>query len=217
MKSSSSAWRVPALERTRPVRPACRRSWAWVVAVMVSACATTRVEQPPTGVVPDVQQVPNWQARGRLAVSAQGQGGSGTFTWQQQADRTELHVRGPLGAGALDIVSDGQALQLSDASGRSYDGEAARAALEQKLGVGLPLGQMRYWMLGVPAPSDGPGAPRMPTAGAAPGGFTQDGWTVSLDEMRTVGAWRVPARLSASSRDVRVRMVVDDWQFPTTP
>jgi outer membrane lipoprotein LolB len=183
---------------------------------MLSACATNRVEQPPPGAVADGQQVANWQARGRLAVSAKGQGGSGTFTWEQLADRTELHVRGPLGAGALNVVSDGQTLQLSDASGRSYDGDAARAALERKIGVGLPLAQMRYWMLGIPAPSDA-SAPWTPPTVATQAGFTQDGWTVSVDEMRTVGAWRVPVRLTASSRDVRVRMIVDDWQLPTKP
>jgi outer membrane lipoprotein LolB len=196
----------------------CRRATPLLVAALVSACATTRIEPPPSGAVPDAQQVSTWQARGRLAVSAQGQGGSGTFTWHQQAERTELSVRGPLGVGALDVVSDGQALTVSDGSGRSYDGDAARAALEQKLGVGLPVGQMRYWMLGIPAPSVAAGsvAPD-PTAATSPSGFTQDGWTVSLDEMRTVGAWRLPARLSASSQNVRVRMVVDDWQIPGTP
>jgi outer membrane lipoprotein LolB len=184
---------------------------------MLSACATTRVEPPPSGVVPDPQQVQEWQARGRLAVSAQGQGGSGAFTWHQQADRTELNVRGPLGVGALDVIADGQTLQVSDASGRSYDGDAARAALEQKLGVGLPVGQMRYWMLGIPAPSVPQAAGGAPDTTSTPNGFTQDGWTVSLEQMRTVGAWRVPARLSARSHDVRVRMVVDDWQIPNAP
>jgi hypothetical protein len=75
-------------------------------------------------------------------------------------------------------------------------------------------------MLGIPAPPDGTVATTGETSVAAtttPTGFTQDGWTVSLDEMRTVGAWRVPARLSASSGDVRLRMVVDDWQLPATP
>ena len=44
-------------------------------------------------------------------------------------------------------------IELSDGAGQPLNGEAARAELERRLGVKLPLAELRYWMLGVPAPA----------------------------------------------------------------
>jgi outer membrane lipoprotein LolB len=121
-------------------------------------------------------------------------------------------VRGPLGAGGLRVLTDGDVLLLNDPSGRTLDGPAARDELERRLGVALPLAEMRYWMLGVPAP----GAVEEAGVGAE-AAFTQNGWQVRLESTRTVGPWQLPARLTATARDVRVRIVVDDWQLAAAP
>ena len=81
--------------------------------------------------------------------------------------------------------------------------------------VRLPLAQLRYWMLGVPAPVGGGlgSSPVQMATGPVPG-FVQDGWVVTLDESRVVGAWRLPVKLSATTSGVRIKLVVDDWQLP---
>lgn len=187
---------------------------ALLLVVTVSGCVATRV--PETGgSVPDPQQLTTWTAKGRIGIAAQGEGGSGSFTWQQASSRTDLALRGPLGAGGLDLTTDGERLELKDASGQALDGAAARAALEHQLGAALPLSQLRYWMLGVPAPvGGGPGSGPVQMATGPVPGFVQDGWVVTVDESRVVGAWRLPVRLSATTSGVRIKLVVVDWQFP---
>jgi outer membrane lipoprotein LolB len=182
--------------------------------VALAGCASVRA--PPTaGTTADPDQLTEWAARGRIGITAGGEGGSGSFSWQQVAGRTELSLRGPLGAGGLDLVTDGTQLQLRDAAGQALDGDTARTELERRVGGPLPLAQLRYWMLGVPAPArDGPGsAPVQMATGSVPG-FVQDGWVVTLDEARVVGGWRLPVRLSATTAWVRIKLVVDDWQLP---
>lgn len=178
----------------------------------VAGCANLRAPQT-AGNVPDPAVVTEWTAKGRIGFSAQGEGGSGSFVWRQVASRTDLELRGPLGAGGFDLTTDGSQLQLRDASGNALDDEAARAELERRLGGTLPLAQLRYWILGVPAPpGSAPGdGPVQAATGAAPG-FVQDGWVVTLDQSRAVGGWRLPVRLSATTSGVRIRLVIDDWQ-----
>jgi outer membrane lipoprotein LolB len=186
---------------------------ALACALLVTGCVTTPAGNPPASRTADPAQLTQWLAKGRIALAAQGEGGSGSFVWQQRSERTELTVRGPLGAGGLALVTDGATIELSDGAGKPLDGEAARAELERRLGVKLPLAELRYWMLGVPAP-DRPGSgPVQTRPGSAPG-FVQGGWVVSYEELKSQAGWSLPARLTATTNGARVRIVVDDWILP---
>ncbi len=182
-------------------------------AVFVSACATTPAGGPSASRTADPAQLTQWMAKGRIALAAQGEGGSGSFVWQQRSERTELTVRGPLGAGGLALVTDGESIELADGAGQPLDGEAARAELERRLGVELPLAELRYWMLGVPAPESAGSGPVQMSAGSVPG-FVQGGWVVSYEELKSQAGWNLPARLTATTSGARVRIVVDDWILP---
>lgn len=190
---------------SRWVGPTCS---VLLAALALAGCATV-VPSGGAGAPADPEQLTQWMAKGRIALTARGEGGAGAFVWQQRSERTELSVRGPFGAGALDVVTDGETLELDDGSGQAIDGERARIALEERLGASLPLAELRYWMLGVPAPS----APAQQAAGAVPG-FTQAGWVVEYADYRPAGPWSLPARLTATTANVRVRLVIDDWQLP---
>lgn len=187
---------------------------AGTLALLVTGCATAPISTPPTGRAVDPDALTQWTAKGRIALTAQGEGGSGSFVWQQRSERTELVVRGPLGAGGLNIVTDGETLHLDDGSGQAFDGDAARAALERRLGARLPLSELRYWMLGVPAPETA--APAQAATGAV-AGFTQAGWVITYEAFEPAGDWSLPSRLTATTGDARVRIVVDDWQLPPGP
>jgi len=187
-----------------------------ILALSIGGCATVPPAAPPATTptrVPDTVVLTQWVAKGRIALASTSEGGSGSFVWQQRSERTELAFRGPLGAGGVQIVTDGETLQLTDAAGRALDGDAARAALQQKLGIDLPLGDLRYWMLGVPAPdSAGAGVMRLDQPQS---GFRQHDWEVTYPEFKPVAGWTLPAKVNATSGQVRVRIVVDDWQIPT--
>jgi len=186
---------------------------ALACALLVTGCATTPVGSPSGSRPADPEQLTQWMARGRIALVAQGEGGSGSFVWQQRSERTELTLRGPLGAGGLALVTDGTTIELSDGAGQPLNGEAARAELERRLGVKLPLAELRYWMLGGPAP-DSPGSGPVQTSSGSVPGFVQGGWVVSYEELKSQAGWSLPARLTATTNGARVRIIVDDWILP---
>lgn len=186
-----------------------RVALALAAAAVLCGCAT-RPPAPVAGL--DPLTLERWSASGRLALAAGGEGGSGAFTWEQQAATTRLDLRGPLGAGAVQVVATPDTLSMADAAGRAVDAEAARAELRARLGADLPWDSLRYWMLGVPAP----GTPAQVTEGAAAPLriIEQAGWRVGYEAFTPVGGWSLPRRMTATSGDVRVRVLVDRWTVP---
>jgi outer membrane lipoprotein LolB len=179
-----------------------------VLAMFLGGCAA--VPTTPTGPV-DPGRIRDWTAAGRMALAVDGEGGSGSFVWQQRDLATNLSIRGPLGAGALQIVAEGDSIVATDGDGRSVDTGRARALLRDRLGAELPLAQLRYWMLGVPSP-DAPA--EVAEGGESPGRvIEQSGWRIGYDAFRSESGMALPARFSATQGDVRLKVVVDAWSL----
>ena len=191
------------------------RLWAiWLLAAALAGCVVT----PTTTQLPafaDVVRFTDWTASGRLALAADSQGGSGSFAWQQHGASTTLSIRGPFGAGGLQVVADGQSMSVTDASGQTVDADQAREALRTQFGADLPWTHLRYWMLGVPSP----GEPAQVTdAGAAPVRvIEQAGWRIGYDAFRPVSGGALPGRFAATRGAVRLKVVIDDWAVAPGP
>jgi len=181
-----------------------------VAVVLVAGCAATPRAPVVPGAVVDPERLTEWTATGRLAIAADGQGGSGTFVWQQRAAATELTLRGPLGSGALRILRDGESLSVSDGEGRSLDAAQAREQIRARLGTDLPLDQLRFWMLGLAAP--GIPAEVSDRREVPVRVIDQSGWRVSYEQFIAAQGWSLPARMTAASGAVRIRVVVNEWR-----
>jgi outer membrane lipoprotein LolB len=181
-----------------------------VLTLLLAGCATV----PP--VAPNIplsaEQIPAWVASGRIAFIVDGGGGAGSFNWRQAGEDLRLAIRGPFGAGAIEIESDGRDLRLTDGSGQSLDTEQTRAQLQARLGADLPLDSLRYWMLGLPAPG---GEARVTAAsGSQPRVIEQSGWRVVYQGFKELEGFSLPARISAAGSNVRLKLLVDKWQLP---
>lgn len=186
-----------------------RRSGAIVVLAALGGCAAAPVAPPPF-MPADPSAFVAWTATGRLALAANGEGGSGSFTWEQQADATTVSLRGPLGAGAMRVTVDGENLSVTDGDGRSLDTGQTRALLRERLGADLPWSSLRFWMLGVPAP-DGPAS--VADADRAPlRVIEQADWRIGYDAFRSTLGASLPTRFTATREGVRLKVTVDDWQ-----
>jgi len=187
------------------MRPAA----ALLVLAALGGCAVAPVSHAPY-VPADPSAYASWTATGRLALAANGEGGSGSFTWEQHADATTLSLRGPLGAGALRVTALGDELSITDDDGRSLDTEQTRALLRARLGADLPWSDLRYWMLGVPAPG---GPARVADAATAPlRVIEQADWRIGYDSFTPTLGVSLPARFTATREGVRLKVTVDAWQ-----
>jgi outer membrane lipoprotein LolB len=190
------------------------RRAAWIVlAAACGGCAVAPVAPPASP--PDPESLQYWTASGRLALAANGEGGSGSFTWQQRRVESTLSIRGPLGAGAMQVTTDGNSLSVTDAEGRRLDTEQAGALLRRRLGTDLPLADLRYWMLGVPSPASPSNVANAATVPVRV--IEQSGWRIGYETFTVAGSVSLPERFTATQGAVRLKMVVDDWQLLAAP
>jgi outer membrane lipoprotein LolB len=189
---------------------------AVAVALLAGGCVTT----PPQVQTGDwterraaLQALDDWNLDGRVAVAAGVDGFSGGLNWQQRGEKAEITVRGPMGGAAILIRVDGVQTVVTDERGVTYDGEEAREFIKQNLGPEspLPIAEMRYWLVGVPAP----GSPHDETLGddRRLSSLTQSGWQVRYDRYESVGALTLPARMDMTTQGLRLRVAVSEWRL----
>jgi outer membrane lipoprotein LolB len=193
------------------------RLWAPAAAafLIVAGCRTVPTPSP---------QVPSWQLRqpqlqarahfalrGRVAVAAGGQGFNARLRWTQDGARSQVALEGPLGAGGVQITADGSDLDILTANGKRLQSEAARAELTERLGFDPPLASLRYWILGVPDPA-APASETLDPAQQHLKSLEQEGWHIDYSGYTAVGGESLPQRLTLERADVRVKVLVDDWE-----
>jgi outer membrane lipoprotein LolB len=191
-----------------------------LVAALLASCRTvpTRTIVGPGADAPWPEQraaldkLDRYSLDGRVAVAADGQGFSASLRYTQAAERTRFSLEGPLGIGGLRVDAQGQRLAVTTSRGERLDGPEARNELERRLGFALPLEELRWWLLGVPAPGES-------TVNAADTGeirdFTQNGWRVNIDSRKPGMGFSLPQRLTAQRVEggaARIKLLVERWE-----
>ena len=188
---------------------------AFALLLLAAGCATV----PPAPVgdwgarQAQLRALDAWSLDGRIAVAAGEDGFSGGFDWVQAGERADISIQGPMGGAAIEIRLEGAQLTLQ-ARGASYTDAEARAFIEERFGKGnmLPVSEMRYWLIGVPAP----GSAHAEVLGddRRLASFEQAGWQVRYDRYEAVGGIDLPARIEMATGRLRLRVVVSDWRLP---
>ncbi len=120
-----------------------------------------------------------------------------------------MSLDGPLGAGGVQVTSDGSAVTVVTSRGERLDNDAARMELTNRLGFDPPLSSLRYWILGVPEPGHAAQESLNPQQRLAT--LEQDGWQIRYTDYMPVGGEWLPSKLTLQRQGVRLRVVVDGW------
>lgn len=199
------------------MRPRALRSGAALLAILASLAACRTAPPPLPGVASwdarkaQLQGWTHFELKGRVAVAAGSDGFNADLHWIQDGARSQVTLQGPLGVGASEITATGEQLALVTSRGEHIDSDAAHAALAQRLGFDPPLASLRYWILGVPDPGQ-PSTEELDASQRRLSALTQGGWHVAYASYVAAGDGALPARLTLLRNDVRLRVLVDDWQ-----
>jgi len=186
-------------------------------ALAVLAGCRTLPPAPPPGASwetrrPQLQSLEHFQLHGRVAVAAGGEGFNASLLWTQNGMRSEVTLGGPLGVGGAQLTATGDELTVVTSRGEHIESAAAHAELAARLGFDPPLASLRYWVLGVPDPTQ-PATESLDPAQQRLSGLTQGGWHVEYQSYESAGDGALPARLTLQREAVRVRLLVDGWQI----
>jgi outer membrane lipoprotein LolB len=192
------------------------RAGALAMALLATGCATVAPTAPAGGWPArraELQALDDWLLDGRIAVAAGEDGFSGGFDWELAGEQADIELTGPMGASAmtLRVVGDDALVSIRGEDLSEADG---RELFARYFGHGrfLPVRQMRYWLVGVPAP----GSPHEEVVGddARLATLAQAGWRVRYDRYEPVGALALPSRMELTTEGLRLRIVVTDWRLP---
>lgn len=147
-----------------------------------------------------------FEAMGRVAVK--GGGLSGALRWQQEGEVFHVRIAGPFGAGALSM--QGTPAQVA-IKGKDIDlvTDQAEQVLATRTGWRLPLGSLRWWVLGLPAPDVAlPASVTLDDQGRALT-LQQGGWTLRYSNYREAPSPAMPGRIEASQGEWNATVLLD--------
>jgi outer membrane lipoprotein LolB len=190
-------------------------------ALALAACATLPVGTD--GLSYDarrhlLQGIDAWEIRGRLAVDTGQRGFQGSFDWQQQADSLDLSVRGPLGAGVLQVVGTPSSMMFT-ARGETRTLTDPEPDLSALLGWWLPVGSLHAWLLGLTDPGFRASIENGTDGTLA--GFEQRLWRISFPTYQLAmlagdgNGVLIPRRIDLMHGDLKLRLTIDDWRPKT--
>ncbi|MFK0572030.1 lipoprotein insertase outer membrane protein LolB [Endozoicomonas sp.] len=157
-----------------------------------------------------LNRLQTWQMTGRLNLKVPDRSGTMSVDWRQQSDRYKLFLDGPFGASIARISGDHQGVSVT-ASDETRYGPSPELLLYSLTGWQFPVSHLRFWIKGLPAPG---GDARITLNDLGyPEKIKQAGWDIVYQQYGLGKGQRLPTRLVVSKGDVRLSLVVNNWQF----
>jgi outer membrane lipoprotein LolB len=156
-------------------------------------------------------QVGTWTLEGRLAVSDDQDGGSGSFRWRNDDEGSRMDFHGALGRGAWRLVANEGGAELVFADGTTHRAATVSALAREQLGWRVPVETLGWWVRGLAAP--GAVQQRSLDPQGRLGELQQDGWGIEYGRYGSVGDVTMPFRMIARQGDRTVKIAVKKWRL----
>lgn len=175
---------------------------------LLGACATPQSPRPlPHSNV----GIEAFSLSGRVAVKVSSRGYSSGLRWRHSAVDDFLKLISPVGIVLADIESTGAGVTLTGADKKVYRSENVQTLTREILGWDLPLSGLKHWVLGRVDP-EAAVLEELRDARNRLTRLVQSAWQIDYLAYAQDGA--LPASLSLTHGDLRLRLVVDRWDIP---
>lgn len=189
----------------------------FLYALLLSACSTLPDLESENEVWSDreaeLSGVKHWFVTGRVAIRNGVESWHVNLLWLQQADEYQIRLFGPFGAGQVQLKGDLSGVELLTADNEMHYANDVDQLLYDATGVTMPLAELRYWMLGLPAPN-GKDVKHLNSQGRLKM-LQQSDWKVRYKRYTKVNGLILPKKIFARQGELDVRVVIDKWELGT--
>jgi len=152
-----------------------------------------------------------WVAKGRIGIRTAEQSENAYFAWQQQDNRYQVNLTGPLGQGNVELKGSPDGLTLRRPGEPDVSATSPEQLMRQLLGWSIPLQGMPYWLQGRPYPQ-APYDSTTDTDNQQLKSLKQLDWQLDYLSYMETPAGPLPKKLRASHGPYRITLIIQQWQ-----
>lgn len=166
----------------------------------------------------ELADIQHWQLTGKLGIRIPGDNGSARMNWQQRFQEYDIDLSGPMGSNRFSIKGRDGEVTLLQAGFEPQVASSAEELILANTGWTIPVAQLAWWVRALPAP-DEPVSRLQRDEQRQLVELEQAGWIIQYSNYRAVtrpdqnGAVALPGRVIASWGDIRLTLVIRDWQL----
>ena len=178
------------------------------VALLVGCAPLT-----PAPAVPPLTQalLTSFHIAGRISVRHGTEGFSGNLSWRHISDTDEFVILTPLGQGVARIIKNATGVSLEMPDQAIVRAPDAESLTQSTLGFALPLSGLPHWVQAQPI---GSAAQLRHNPQGTLDKLSEQDWQIDYLAYRAVGGLQLPGKVFMENADVRLRLIVDEWQVP---
>jgi outer membrane lipoprotein LolB len=190
----------------------------WVGALLImllSGCATTKYQainvDELESAKPSLSELDNWQINAKLGVRTTTDAQSMRILWQQQGEKYQLRLNGPLGFGTAFIVGDSDLAEIQ--KGGQLITASPQQLTKQLTGIPLPITALSWWVKGLVSPNHSAATDIRRAQTGLLENFQQAGWQISILSYSQTGPYWTPKKIAGRQGELSFKLVISDWQF----
>jgi outer membrane lipoprotein LolB len=190
----------------------------WVGALLImllSGCATTKYQainvDELESAKPSLSELDNWQINAKLGVRTTTDAQSMRILWQQQGEKYQLRLNGPLGFGTAFIVGDSDLAEIQ--KGGQLITASPQQLTKQLTGIPLPITALSWWVKGLVSPNHSAATDIRRAQAGLLENFQQAGWQISILSYSQTGPYWTPKKIAGRQGELSFKLVISDWQF----
>jgi len=182
-----------------------------LTALLLAGCGMFQTAEEHAASMPDSStQLLHWHISGKVGIRLPDDAHSAYVEWTQHANAFDVLLFGPLGQGKSRLHGKPGAVELSLANGDVWNDKSPEALLMKLYGWQLPISRAQYWVKGLAAPDTA--AVTKFNADGSLAHLEQDGWDINYLNYQDTKPIRLPQKLIMHYDQVRVTLIVTQWQ-----
>jgi outer membrane lipoprotein LolB len=152
----------------------------------------------------------NWNLHSAIGIKNLNQRTAAHVHWQQFENNYILNITSQFNIGGVKIVGDSTGVTLWRSATNKISAQTPEELMYQELGWALPIDNLRYWILGLPAPK------LVCTSQFDAYNhliyLQQQGWQISYSNFISINNIDLPTAILINNSKLQIKVVIKKWE-----